>query len=126
MLTAGTWVSAPELVHIMLMHTAWKQAELDLQPQGVTVDFSRKSHAAPLGSMTFSNLPRGRLSCVRELVAPSYQGPCLHLACNLLGCQGNKLYIMQLSPLLMCFKVPHHSSACNCGQFCTELASKVG
>ena len=45
---------------------------------------SRQLHDAALGSFTFSNLPSIRLSCIRDLVAPRYQGPCLHPDCNCL------------------------------------------
>ena len=119
LLAAGKWMSAPELVHII--HTAWKQAELDLQQQGATVDISRKLHDAALGSVTFSHLPPVRLSCIRGLVAPSYQGPCLHPDCKLPGCEGNRLYIMQQSPLLMRIKLPHHKNAHKWGQACIEF-----
>ncbi|DBA87060.1 TPA: hypothetical protein ACH3X2_000303 [Trebouxia sp. C0005] len=106
LLAAGKWMSAPELVHII--DTAWKHAELDLQQQGVTVQTSRQLHDAALASVTFSHLPPIRLSCIRGLVAPSYQGPCLHPDCKLPGCKGNRLYIITTSPLLMRIQLPHH------------------
>ncbi len=99
LLAAGKWISAPELVHII--DIAWKHAELDLQQEGVTAQTSRQLHDAALASLTFSHLPLIRLSCIRGLVAPSYQGPCLHPDCNLTGCEGNRLYIITTSRLLM-------------------------
>ncbi len=107
-------MSAPELVHII--DTAWKHAELDLQQQGVTAQTSRQLHDAALGSVAFSHLPPIRLSCIRGLVAPSYKGPCLHPDCKLPGCEGNRLYIITLTPLLMRIKLPHHKNACKWGQ----------
>ncbi|DBA67799.1 TPA: hypothetical protein ACH3X2_001201 [Trebouxia sp. C0005] len=110
LLAAGKWMSAPELVHIV--DTAWKHAELDLQQQGVTVQNSRQLHDAALASVTFSHLPPIRLSCIRGLVAPTYQGSCLHPDCKLLGCEGNRLYIITTSPLLIRIQLPHHKNAC--------------
>ena len=78
-------------------------------------------HDAAVSSMTFANLPLVRLSCNRGLVALSYQGPCLHPDCKLPGCEGNRLYIMQQSPLLMRIKLPHHKNAHNWGQACIEF-----
>ena len=43
LLAAGRWMSAPQPVQII--HTAWKQAKLELQQQGANVDISRKLHA---------------------------------------------------------------------------------
>ena len=83
LLAAGMRIFASELVHII--DTAWKHAELDLQQQGVTVQTSTQLHDAALASVTFSHLPPIRLSCIRGLVAPSYQGPCLHPDCKLSG-----------------------------------------
>ena len=119
LLAAGKWMSAPELVHIM--HTAWTQAELDLQQQGVTVDTSRKLHDAALGSVTFSHLPPIRLSCIRGLLAPDHTGPCLHDDCKLPECEGNRLYVTQQSPLRMRIRLPHHKNACRWGQACIEF-----
>ena len=119
LLAAGKWMSAPELVHII--DTAWKHAELDLQQQGVTVQTSRQLHDAALASVTFSHLPPIRLSCIRGLVAPSYQGPCLHPDCKLPGCEGNRLYIITTSPLLMRIQLPHHKNACKWGQASIEF-----
>ncbi len=114
LLAAGKWISASELVHII--DTAWKHAELDLQQEVVTMQTSRQLHDAALGSVTFSHLPPIRLSCIRGLVAPSYKGPCLHPDCKLPGCEGNRLYIITLSPLLMRIQLPHHKNACRWGQ----------
>jgi len=75
------------------------------------VQTSRQLHDAALGSVTFSHLPPIRLSCIRGLVAPSYKGPC-----KLPGCEGNRLYVITLSPLLLCIKLPHHKNACKWGQ----------
>ncbi|DBA88821.1 TPA: hypothetical protein ACH3X1_016439 [Trebouxia sp. C0004] len=119
LLAAGKWMSAPELVHII--DTAWKHAELDLQQEGVTVQTSRQLHDAALASVTFSHLPPIRLSCIRGLVAPSFQGPCLHPDCKLPGCEGNRLYIITTSPLLMRIKLPHHKNACKWGQASIEF-----
>ena len=119
LLAAGKWISAPELVHII--DTAWKHAELGLQQEGVTVQTSRQLHDAALASVTFSHLPPIRLSCIRGLVAPSYQGPCLHPDCKLPGCEGNRLYIITTSPLLMRIQLPHHKNACKWGQASIEF-----
>ena len=119
LLAAGKWISAPELVHII--DTAWKHAELDLQQEGVTVQTSRQLHDAALASVTFSHLPPIRLSCIRGLVAPSYQGPCPHPDCKLSGCEGNRLYIITTSPLLMRIQLPHHKNACKWGQASIEF-----
>ncbi|DBA81082.1 TPA: hypothetical protein ACH3X2_000805 [Trebouxia sp. C0005] len=113
LLAAGKWMSAPELVHII--DTAWRHAELDLQQLGVTVQTSRQLHDAALASVTFSHLPPIRLSCIRGLVAPTYQGPCLHPDCKLPGCEGNRLYIIATSPLLMRIQLLHHKNACKWG-----------
>ncbi|DBA90161.1 TPA: hypothetical protein ACH3X1_003468 [Trebouxia sp. C0004] len=119
LLAAGKWMSAPELVHVI--DTAWRRAELDLQQAGDTVQTSRQLHDAALASVTFSHLPPIRLSCIRALVAPSYQGPCLHPDCKLPGCEGNRLYIITTSPLLMRIKLPHHKNACKWGQASIEF-----
>ncbi len=85
----------PRLVHII--DTAWKSAEPELQQEGVTVQTSRQLHDAALASVTFSHLPPIRLSCIRGSVAASYQGP----DCKMPGCEGNGLYNITTSPLLM-------------------------
>ena len=112
-------MSAPEVMHIV--DTAWDHAELDLRQEGVTVQISRQLHGAALGSMTFSHLPPIRLSCIRGLLARGYQGPCLHPDCKLPGCEGNRLYIITMSPLLMCIKLPHCKNACKWGQASIEF-----
>ena len=89
----------PRLVHII--DTAWKSAEPELQQEGVTVQTSRQLHDAALASVTFSHLPPIRLSCIRGSVVASYQGPCLHPDCKMPGCEGNGLYNITTSPLLM-------------------------
>ncbi len=119
LLAAGKWISAPELVHII--DTAWRDAELELQQEGVTVQTSRQMHDAALASMTVSHLPPIRLPCIRGLVAPSYQGPCLHPDCKQTGCEGNRLYIITISPLLMRIQLPHHKNACKWGQASIEF-----
>ncbi len=108
LLAAGKGISAPEL---------------DLQQEGVTVQTSRQVHDAALASMTFSHLPPIRLSGIRGLVAPGYQGPCLHPDCNPTGCEleGNRLYIITTSPLLMRIQLPHHKNACKWGQASIEF-----
>jgi len=80
------------------------------------VQTSRQLHDAALASMTFSHLPPIRLPCIRGLVAPTYQGPCLHPDCKLPDCEGNRLYIIATSPLLMRIQLPHHKNACKWGQ----------
>ena len=112
-------MTSPELVHTI--HRAWQTAEHDLQRQGVTVETSRQVHDAALGSVTFSHVPPVRLSCIRGLVAPSYRGPCLHPDCKSAGCEGNRLYIISTSPLLMRIKLPHHKNACKWGQAVIEF-----
>ncbi len=125
LLAAGQWMSAPELVHII--DTTWKHAELDLQQKGVTTQASRQLHDAALGSMKFWHLPPVRLSCIRGLVAPCYRGPFLHPDCRLPGCEGNRLYIITLSPLLMHIKLPHHKNACKWGQASVfDLPAELG
>ena len=53
LLTAGKWMSSPELAGAWhahaCMHTAWRQAELDLQQQGVIVNIGRELHNTALG-----------------------------------------------------------------------------
>ncbi|DBB18343.1 TPA: hypothetical protein ACH3X3_003292 [Trebouxia sp. C0006] len=85
------------------------------------IQTSRQLHDAALASVTLPHLPPIRLSCIRGLVAPSYQGPCLHPDCNLTGCEGNRLYIMSTSPLLMRIQLPHHKNACKWGQASIEF-----
>ena len=87
-----------------------------MQLQGVTVETSRDIHDAVLAAMIFSHLPPVRLSCIRSLVVPTYAGPCLHLDCKEASCQGNRLYIVSETPLLMRIKLPHHKNARNWGQ----------
>ena len=111
---AGKWMSAADLVH--LIHTSQQDAEADMQQYGVTVETSRDLHDAALGGMTFSHLPPIRLSCLRELVVPEYTGPCLHADCKVAGCEGNRLYTISTSPLLMRIKLPHHKNARKWGQ----------
>ena len=90
-LPAGKWMSAPELVHTI--DTAWKRAELDLQQEGVTAQTSRQLHDAAWAS---AHLPSIRFSCIRGLLAPSFQGRCLHPNCKLPGCEGKRLYIIAM------------------------------
>ena len=68
----GKWMSAADLV--LLIHSAERQSEAQLQQQGVTVQTSRDLHDAALAAMTFSHLPPVRLSCIRGLVVPTYTG----------------------------------------------------
>ena len=105
----GKWMSAADLV--LLIHSAERQSEAQLQQQGVTVQTSRDLHDAALAAMTFSHLPPVRLSCIRGLVVPTYTGHCLHLDCKEPDCEGNRLYIVSRSPLLMRIKLPHHKNA---------------
>ena len=119
LLAAGKWISAPQLVQ--LIHSAQQRAELDLQQQGVTADTSRQLHDAALAGLTFSHLPPVRLSCLRGLLVPSYQGPCVHPDCKLPGCEGNRLYVISESPLLMRIKLPHHKNARKWGQASIEI-----
>ena len=77
----------------------------------ITVETSRDIHDAALAAMTFSHLPPIRLSCIRSLVVPTYAGHCLHLDCKEPSCQGNRLYTVSESPLLMRIKLPHHKNA---------------
>ncbi len=119
LLAAGKWIAAPQLVQ--LIHRAQQQAEVNLQQQGVTVETSRDLHDAALAGMTFSHVPPVRISCVRGLLAPTYRGPCVHPDCTLPGCEGNKLYITSISPLLMRIKLPHHKNARKWGQVSIEI-----
>ena len=105
----GKWMSAADLVH--LIHRAEQQSQAQMQQQGVTVETSRDIHDAALAAMTFSHLPPIRLSCIRSLVVPTYAGHCLHLDCKEPSCQGNRLYTVSESPLLMRIKLPHHKNA---------------
>ena len=105
----GKWMSVADLVH--LIHRAEQQSQAQMQQQGVTVETSRDVHDAALAAMTFSHLPPIRLSCIRSLVVPTYAGHCLHLDCKEPSCQGNRLYTVSESPLLMRIKLPHHKNA---------------
>jgi len=120
LLAAGKWMSAPQLVQ--LIHSAQQQAELNLQQQGVTVETSRQLHDAALSAVVFSHVPPTRISCIRGLLVPSHQGPCVRPDCHLPGCEGNKLHITSISPLLMRIKLPHHKNARKWGQTCIEIA----
>ena len=110
----GKWLSAADLVHLIGFHRAEQQSQAQMQQQGVTVETSRDIHDAALAAMTFSHLPPIRLSCIRSLVVPTYAGHCLHLDCKEPSCQGNRLYTVSESPLLMRIKLPHHKNARKC------------
>ena len=69
-----------------------------------------------MGSLTVPHMPPIRLPCIRDLVALSYQGPCLHPDCKLPGCEGTRLHIITTSPFLIRVQLPHHKNVCKWGQ----------
>jgi len=105
LLAAGKWMSAPELVHII--DSAWKHAELDLQQKGGTAQTSRKLHDAALGDTL------APASCQ---VAHKFRGALPASRLQAAVCEGNRLYIITLMPLLMRIKLPMHKNACKWGQ----------
>ena len=105
---AGKWLPAAELVQ--LLHRAETQSQLDWQRYGPSVTRARDVHDAVLGCCMLSYLPPLRASCLRTMTVPAYQGPCKHPDCHRPSCEGNKLYVVNNSPVLMCMKFPHHKN----------------
>lgn len=108
LVAAGKWMPAAELVK--LLHNAETQSQLDLRRYGPSVSTARDVHDATVGCCMLSHLPPLRASCLRTMTVPAYQGPCQHPDCHRPSCEGNKLYIVSTSPLLMRMKFPHHKN----------------
>ena len=80
-----------------------------IQETGMTATLARALHDVTLASTVFGYLPPVRISCIRSLVLPSYDGPCHKCDCiQDSSCHGNKLQQTSSGALLM--HLPHHKN----------------
>ena len=88
--TADTLPTAQRL--LLLIHTERQKVLQQLAEEGMTARLARSLHDLGLVSTIFGYLPPIRLTCIRTLVLPTYQGPCHKPDCiHGSSCHGNVL-----------------------------------
>lgn len=80
-----------------------------IQETGMTAALARTLHDVTLGSTVFGYLPPIRISCIRSLVLPGYDGACHKPDCiQDSSCHGNQLQLTSNGALHM--HLPHHKN----------------
>ena len=104
----GRWMAPRDLIGVLDM--VKQNAEEKRNLQGWNLTTARLMHDAALVCCMFGYMPPIRLSCLRTLLCPGYQGGCPHPDCSRPECKGNRLVVVSTRPAGVELHLPHHKN----------------